>query len=69
MSFTISEETHKAYTFLNVLRETGVTNMFGAAPYLVEHLGVDRRRSHTLLAGWMQSFNENGYDHLLEKEA
>ena len=47
------------FRFLNSLRDTGVTNMFGAAPYLVEVFGVSRTEAREILFQWMQSFEEN----------
>jgi len=42
--------------FLDELRESGVTNMFGAAPYIVEEFGVTRQEAKDLLLNWMQTF-------------
>jgi len=47
------------HTFLNDLRDSGVTNMFGAAPYLQREFGLDKREARQVLANWMQSFSEN----------
>jgi len=47
-------EEHKV--FLDDLRESGVTNMFGAAPYLQEEFGLDRRDAKDILIEWMKSF-------------
>ena len=48
----------QANYFLDELRESGVTNMFGAAPYLVEEFGVTRQEAKNLLLNWMQTFEE-----------
>jgi hypothetical protein len=47
------------HTFLNDLRDSGVTNMFGAAPYLQKEFGIDQKSAREVLANWMQSFSEN----------
>ena len=47
------------HTFLNDLRDSGVTNMFGAAPYLQNEFGIDQKSAREVLANWMQSFSEN----------
>ena len=47
------------HIFLNDLRDSGVTNMFGAAPYLQDEFGLDKREARQVLANWMQSFSEN----------
>lgn len=42
--------------FLDKLRESGVTNMFGAAPYLQNEFGLDRIEAREILKEWMESF-------------
>lgn len=44
--------------YLDDLRESGVTNMFGAAPYVQECFGVSRTESRTILTYWMETFEE-----------
>ena len=44
------------FAYLNVLRESGVTNMFGAAPYLQQEFGLSRHESRDILKQWMESF-------------
>lgn len=44
--------------FLDELRDSGATNMFGAAPYIVEEFGVTRQEARDLLLNWMQTFEE-----------
>jgi hypothetical protein len=44
--------------YLDALRDSGATNMFGAAPYIVEEFGVSRNEAKTLLLNWMQTFEE-----------
>jgi len=56
MSNTDKQE---VFMFLNELRSTGSTNMFGAAPYIQEFFGVDRKVARELLKEWMKSFDEN----------
>lgn len=48
----------KYYTFLDDLRESGATNMFGAGPYLMEEFGVDKSLSHKILWDWMKTFED-----------
>jgi len=45
-------------TYLDALRRSGVTNMFGAGPYLVEKFLLTREQSHETLAYWMRMFGE-----------
>ena len=44
--------------FLDELRDSGATNMFGAAPYIVEEFGVTRKEARDLLLNWMQTVEE-----------
>ncbi len=60
ISTPISEGVVKQmHQFLNDLRDSGVTNMFGAAPYLQKEFGIDQKSAREVLANWMQSFSEN----------
>lgn len=43
------------FEFLETLRKSGVTNMFGAAPYLQREFGLDRHEAKDVLMAWMQS--------------
>jgi len=44
--------------YLNNLRDSGVTNMFGAAEYIERDFGVSRSEAREILATWMKSINE-----------
>ena len=55
-NLTEFEET--VFEYLDILRETGVTNMFGASPYIENAFDVDRRESKELLMKWMNTFSE-----------
>jgi len=46
---------HKEY--LNELRESGETNMFGARPYLLRNFPeLDKKQAAEILNYWMKSF-------------
>ena len=47
------------FEYLNELRDSGVTNMFGAAPYIVREFGTTKQEARDILLAWMSSFNEN----------
>lgn len=51
-------EFEEYFEYLDQLRESGVTNMFGATPYLIEEFGVDRPTARRILAEWVYSFSE-----------
>lgn len=53
---TLKEE-HLRY--LDVLRESGATNMFGAAPYLREmYPELSKTEARAILVYWMETFSE-----------
>ncbi len=45
-------------TYLDDLRESGVTNMFGGGAYLMDEFALNTRDARTVLMYWMQSFEE-----------
>lgn len=47
------------FEFLNDLRESGKTNMFGASLYLEEAFDLNRREAKTVLMNWMKQFNRS----------
>jgi len=49
------EQRHKE--FLNDLRESGVTNMFGATPYIEEEFGVSKSEAKEILMSWIKNFS------------
>jgi hypothetical protein len=53
---TIVDDEHLEY--LDGLRESGVTNMFGAGPYLMDKFRLSRGESLLVLAYWMKTFHE-----------
>lgn len=48
----------EAYRFLDQLRESGETNMFGAAPYLQEMFRLEYRDAKKILMIWMEDFSK-----------
>lgn len=53
--------TKKTWLYLEWLRRTGQTNMFGAVPYLVNEFGFDEKESIRILSDWMQNYNPDDY--------
>lgn len=54
----VKEENLKYYEFLEALRKSGETNMFGASPYLVSYFGLDRREADKILVEWMNNYDD-----------
>ncbi len=56
----------KYFDYLDRLRQSGETNMFGAVPYLQKEffeLGIDRKKAVQVLQAWMDSHrNEEDED-------
>lgn len=52
---------NKYWLFLEYLRKLGVTNMFGAAPYLMEAFGISYEEAKKILVGWMENYNPDDY--------
>ena len=46
----------KYFGYLNDLRESGVTNMWGAGEYLVEEFGIDAAEAKEILVEWIKTF-------------
>ena len=54
----MSTTTNEHFAYLDALRESGVTNMFGARPYLETEFGLSRNEAKLILTEWMQTFSE-----------
>jgi len=53
-----NEQQQKQFRFLETLRESGVTNMFGASPYLAKRFNLDKKESGEILCLWMDNYEE-----------
>lgn len=53
--------TKKTWLYLEWLRRTGQTNMFGAVPYLINEFGFDNEKAKEVLNDWMQNYNPDDY--------
>ena len=52
---------HKLY--LERLRRSGRTNMFGAAPYLANYFNIDKYEARKILSEWMQTYDPEDPDY------
>lgn len=55
---TIHSEWEHFYKFLELLRQSGVCNMFGATPYLQEGYHLTYDESVMVLCNWMHNYKE-----------
>ena len=47
-------EQQEMYDYLEELRQSGDTNMFGASPYLAEEFGISKIEARNILSDWMR---------------
>ena len=45
--------------YLESLRQSGVTNMFGAGVYLENEFGLSKKDARNVLIEWMQSYQKD----------
>lgn len=57
---TVDKE--EVFEYLDELRESGITNMFGATPYIMSAFDVLKDEARKLLVEWMETFNERHTD-------
>jgi hypothetical protein len=48
----------KYFQYLDQLRKSGVTNMYGAVPYLTTAFGLKREPADKVLGAWMETFSD-----------
>ena len=56
---TVEPVRKDVFLFLDKLRESGVTNMFGASPYIRKAFpDIGRHEANRILVKWMETFSE-----------
>lgn len=48
----------EVFVYLDALRESGVTNMFGAAPYVRDEFKCTIEEARAFLSEWMRTFEQ-----------
>lgn len=58
------QETKRQYywNYLEKLRRSGITNMYGAAPYLAEEFNLNLNDARDILLDWMYNYNSKDYE-------
>lgn len=57
-NYPIREEWEKYYQTLENIRQSGITNMFGAAPYLKEFCPeLSHKLAQAILVNWIHNYN------------
>jgi len=57
----LTEQQVEVFNYLNELRESGATNMFGASLYVQDEFMLDKSEARKLVTEWMANFNDEGY--------
>ena len=53
---------NKYWIFLENLRRSGKTNMYGAALYLMIEFGLTQKEANEILIDWMKNYNREDYE-------
>lgn len=54
----INHEWKEYYLTLEAIRQSGITNMWGASPYLAEIAGIDHKLAQKVLCSWIKNYSE-----------
>ena len=54
----MSEDLQIYYEFLDILRDSGYTNMFGAGSYLMDNFDINKYEANRILTSWMETYEE-----------
>jgi hypothetical protein len=52
---------NKYWIFLEKLRRSGETNMYGAVPYLMKEFRLSKERASSILSDWMENYKREDY--------
>ena len=58
MTYVSTPLLERQFAYLDELRESGVTNMFGAGPHLEVKYDIGKAEARLILADWMRTFSE-----------
>jgi hypothetical protein len=67
MALPEASELTKLFEYLDALRESAVTNMFGARPFLIRETTVDPANAGNVLSAWMKTFDGSAVDVRVDK--
>lgn len=54
----INHDWKEYYIMLEAIRQSGITNMWGAHPYLAEAAGIDQKLAKDVLCSWIENYSE-----------
>lgn len=52
------DDYNKYFDWLERLRQSGITNMYGAGPYLEAHFNINEDEATAILVYWMEHYSE-----------
>ena len=58
----IIEEYKEEFIYLENLRRSGITNMYGASPYLSDEFGYSKKEATKILCLWMENYDSKDYE-------
>lgn len=58
----IIEEYKEEFIYLERLRRSGITNMYGASPYLADEFGYSKKEATEILCLWIQNYERSDYE-------
>jgi len=62
------EISNEVFLYLEELRESGLTNMFGAVPYIEDSFQVNKSLANKLLSTWMENYDTQRDKNVKEKQ-
>ena len=57
-----NQNKNEVFLYLESLRESGETNMFGAVKYIVQHFECESNMAKRYLSSWMKSYKGGSND-------
>ena len=54
----INHDWKEYYIILEAIRQSGITNMWGAHPYLAEVAGIGQELARDVLCSWIKNYHE-----------
>lgn len=58
MKYSINDEWDHYYKALELIRKSGITNMWGAAPYLAKYCNISVELASDILLSWIENYSE-----------
>jgi len=63
-----SEQLTGLFSYLDALRDSGITNMYGAVLYLESEFGISRKHANLVFTVWQKTFSGDKPPEMRAKE-